>query len=67
MLQASALIDLARLIMKKCKVGSMEDHSTTRLQQFVLGISDTQLTEMDIPRKAWPLPWKLDKVDTALV
>lgn len=67
MFQANALVDLARLLAKKYRVGSIEEHSTTRLQHFVIGVSDAQLTQMDIPRKAWPLLRKLDKVNTALI
>lgn len=67
MFQANALVDLARLLAKKYRVGSIEEHSITRLQQFVIDVSDAQLTEMDIPRKAWPLLRKLDKVNTALI
>ena len=67
MFQANALIDLARLLAKKYRGGSTEEHSTTRLQQFAMSISDAQLTEMGIPRKGWPLLRKLDKVDTVLI
>lgn len=62
MFQANALVDLARLLAKKYRVGSIEEHSTTRLQQFLIGVSDAQLAEMDIPRKAWPLLQKLDRI-----
>ena len=67
MFQANALVDLARLLAKKYRVGSTEEHSTIRLQQFVISISDAQLMEMDIPRRAWPLLRKLDKVNTASI
>ena len=59
---ANALIELARKIAKRYKAELLDDLSTTKLQQFIAKISETQLIEMAILSKLWPFLRKLDKV-----
>ena len=56
------LITLARRLAKQYKPAITDDPCTSKLQQFVMSIKDTQLREAGVPTKIWPFLRDFHKV-----